>query len=150
MELRPITQKDLNLLDLFSYSSMSETEKSEIIKCSVNRLNADRYFELFLVFQNNKCIGIVNVAERTDCIVTCIPAIVESERHKGYGFETLIAILSLMFEKGYTIAVADVAADNSAGIKLHEKLGFERERTYKDGDNDCYLYIRTLAEFGEI
>ena len=150
MELRPISKKDIELLNGFSYSAMSESEKQEMIAESVAKSHYGRYFELFLVFQGNKCIGIMNVFEHTECIVSVAPEIIESERHKGYGFEAMIAILSLMYEKDYTIAVADVAVSNVASVKLHEKLAFERERTYIKDGVDMALYIRTLREFGEI
>ena len=150
MELRPISKGDIQLLNGFSYGAMSETNKQEMIAESVAKSHDGRYFELFLVFQNAKCIGIMNVFEHTECIVSVAPEIIESERHKGYGFEAMIAILSLMYEKDYTIAVADVDTLNTAGVKLHEKLAFERERTYEKGDKQMALYIRTLREFGEI
>ena len=150
MELRPISKKDIKLLDGFSFGAMSESEKQEMIAESVAKSHDGRYFELFLVFQNNKCIGIMSAFEHTECIVSVAPEITEAERHKGYGFEAMIAILSLMCEKDYTIAVADVDVANVAGVKLHEKLAFERERTYQNGDKQMALYIRTLREFGEI
>ena len=149
MELRPIAKSDIKLLDKFSYGTMSEQEKQKMIEESVSKMHEGKYFELFLVFQNAKCIGIMNVFEHTECIVSVAPEILESERHKGYGFESLIAVLSLMYEKDYTIAVADVAIDNTASVKLHEKLGFERERTYQKVGKEFALYIRTLREFGE-
>ncbi|MBE6799329.1 MAG: GNAT family N-acetyltransferase [Ruminococcaceae bacterium] len=150
MELRPISKSDIKLLDGFSYGAMPEREKQKMIEESVSKMHEGKYFELFLVFQNAKCIGIMNVFEHTECIVSVAPEILESERHKGYGFEAMIAILSLMYEKDYTIAVADVDFSSVAGIKLHEKLAFERERTYTKDGKTMALYIRTLREFGEI
>lgn len=151
MELRSITKKDIKCLDGFSYGKMTLEEKQKMIEESVEGLHDGKYFEMFLVFQGNKCIGVMNVCSHTDCIVSIGPEILESERHKGYGFEAMIAVCSLMCEKDYTIAVADVVSDNIASIKLHEKLGYEKERTYKKEDGkEAHLYLRTLREFGEL
>ena len=151
MELRPVTLKDTDVLNAVLCKTAEASENRKAIEESVNRLHGGRYYEMFLVFQKKAPIGVMTVYGHTDCIVNINAEITESERHKGYGFEAMIAMCSLMYEKGYTIAIADIDADNIASVKLHEKLGFERERTYLgSGGKKFYLYIRTLSEFGEI
>lgn len=150
MTLEPLSKKDLLLMNDCLYPDLKEAQRQTLLTASLQKSNNNRYFEIFKIEQNKKIIGLIQVTEKTDCVVTCNIEIVECERHKGYGFEALIAVLSLMCQKGYTIAVADIDEDNVAAVKLHEKLGFEKERTYRDQNTQKALYIRTLREFEEL
>jgi len=83
-------------------------------------------------------------------------AILADHRCKGYASETIQLVLKYYFEElGYQKVTVQIYAFNEASIKLHEKLGFQREgclrrMIYTGGIyHDEMIYGLTVDEFIE-
>lgn len=60
----------------------------------------------------------------------------------GYGFESIMAMTKYLENLGYENLVAWVRKENTASIRLMEKMQFER--TAQNGQPDFHLYGRRL------
>jgi len=116
-----------------------------MISGSLSKTYNGRYYEFFLVLDGETVVGVMNVSAHSDHIISCGPEIKPEFRQKGYAFEAESMVLDMAKSKGFTIAVGGVQETNAASRALHEKLGFEHDRTYtnKRGYNIC-LYIKSL------
>ncbi len=143
--LKPITYENIKDLDNTSYGTMSFEQRQNMIKESINQIHNNSYFEMLSVYQDNIVIGFMNLYAHSKHIISCGPEIKESYKNKGYGFQAEVKALDYAKEKGYTIAVGGVDDNNIASIALHEKLGFEMDRKYINGQGRTIrVYIKAL------
>lgn len=80
--------------------------------------------------------------------------IAPAERGKGYAGEAILLVVRYYFDQlRYQKVTVPVHADNPASIRLHEKLGFQREGTlrrmaFQNGHYiDVHYYGLTVEEF---
>ncbi len=145
--LRDFTHLDVYKLQEFQYGDMSKEDVLALIETWNKKQYEENYFEMFAIIEENgNIVGYASLYGRSKHIVSCGLEIYPAYRGKGYGTSAYHELLSLAKEKGYSIAVAQVRADNVASIALHKKVGFEAEEyTYinKNG-NPVYYFIKTL------
>ena len=143
--LKPITIEQINNFDGSSYCVMSDNEKIKMIAESNDLLHNGNYFELLVVYLDNKIIGFMNLYAHSAHIISCGPEIKPEFQRKGYGFEAEKAALDYAKRKGFRIAVGYVDVNNIASQKLHEKLGFELNNTYVNKKSrKTNVYIKAL------
>lgn len=142
--LRPINKNDINLLDLVSFATMSYEDRLKMIEESLESLHDGNYFELLLAFDGDSFIGYMNLYAHSEHIISCGPEIATEHRRKGYAYEAEKLALAYAKEKGFTVAVAYIREDNTASIKLHEKLGFELDSNIIRNNKNMLLFIKAL------
>ncbi len=143
--LKPIDFCNINDFVGTSYDNMSAEEKRNMIMESISKTHNKQYFEIFVVYKNDIVIGFMNLFAHSKHIISCGPAIKEEFQGNGYGFEAQSLALQYAKKNGFTIAVGGVDENNTASISLHEKLGFELDRKYKNNQGRIIrLYIKAL------
>lgn len=108
-------------------TSLSQADLQDLIETWNKKEYKENYFEMFAVDENGAVIGQASLYGRSEHIVSCGLELYPPYRGKGYGAYAYRELLSLAKQKGFTIAVAQVHADNLASIALHKKVGFEAE-----------------------
>ena len=143
--LRPITMEQADILDGFSYGTMSHQDRVEMIMESNRKLHCGKYFEFLVVYLYNEVIGLMSLYAHSAHIISCGPEIKPDFQHKGYAFEAEKRALIYAKNQGYHMAIGDVDETNLPSQKLHEKLGFELERTYVNKKGKTMrLYLKAL------
>lgn len=115
---------------------------------------------LLLVFKRREDLAIVGYALihlNFKSEIFELRRIVISDKGKGYGRETMLAILQYAFEEMNTNRFwLDVYPDNAVGIKLYESLGLQRDgvlrQNYKSerGYLDQIIYSMLRSEYNAL
>ena len=82
------------------------------------------YFEMFAIEADSELAGYVSLYERKESTVTVGADIVSGYRRKGVAYAAITEALRRARESGYKKADARVRKDNTASLRLCEKLGF--------------------------
>lgn len=147
MLLRNFTDLDVMQLRKYEkYSDMSIDDLQALIEDWNKKKYNDSYFEMFAIVENDVIIGEASLFGRSEHIVSCGLVLYPEFQGKGYGAHAYRNLLLLAMENGFSIAVAQVRADNTRSIALHKKVGFEAEDytyTNKKG-NQIYYFIKSL------
>lgn len=127
-------------------TSLSQADLQDLIESWNKKEYNKNYFEMFAVEENGIIIGQASLYGRSEHIVSCGLELYSPYRGKGYGTLAYRKLLSFAKEKGFTIAVAQVRADNLASIALHKKARFEAEDyTYLNGKGyPIYYFLKNL------
>lgn len=145
MTLRNFGNSDIPQLQK-AYSDMSQEDLRTLIETWNKKEYDHNYFEMYAAIENGVILGQASLYGRSEHIVSCGLELYPEFRRKGYGTTACLRLLELAKQKGFTIAVGQVRADNAASIALCRKVGFEAEDyTYvnKKG-NDVYCFIKAL------
>ena len=143
--LKPISLDNINDFSNTSYDKMTLEEKQKLITESINKFHNNQYFKFLVVYKDDVVIGFMNLFAHSTHIISCGPTIKDEFRCRGFGFEAEKLALKHAKDKGFTIAVGGVDENNIASIKLHEKLGFELDRTYSNKQGRTIrLYIKAI------
>ena len=146
IELRSFTNADIEQLQKYEHDIKSPADWEKLIETWNEKKYNDSYFEMYAVLKNGNIIGKASLYQRSEHIVSCGMEIYSEFRGNSFATNAYQILLSVAKQKGFTIAVAQVLADNSASIALHKKAGFESEDyayTNKKG-NLVYLFIKIL------
>lgn len=119
--LRPYTQDDWSVLALHQYPTMLEPE----IKNLISEFNSGSYhgqhFQMLAVEHDDTLVGYVSLLEQTPGIASEGVEIYPPYRRRGFAFAALQKLFS---QTTYHTITAQIRADNSASLALHNKLGF--------------------------
>ena len=140
--LRNFTNADIGQLQKYEYCTLSQTEAEKLVATWNEKSYQGRYFEMFAIVENGEIVGNASLYERSEHIVSCGLKVYPEFRGKGYATQAYRLLLSLAKQHGYTVAVAQVLAENAASIALNKKLGFEAEEynyLNKKGEPVYYL-----------
>ena len=145
-ELRHFGPEDAAVLHENLYTDMDIPEIKDMIEEWNTFSFKGRYFEMFAVVDEGRIAGHVSLYEHSPICASIGPDIFPSERRKGFAFSAMKAVLEKAAEKGYRIILQQVRTNNTASIRLHEKLGFETDGyVYKNRkDHDIVLYLKAL------
>lgn len=105
-----------------------------------------RYFEMFAICADERIVGTISLYQHNDYTISAGPEIFLPFRKQGYAFEAFKLALEHAKKQGYKLAIAKVRKTNEPSIKLHEKLGFQRDAyglLNKNGD-EVYIYLKLL------
>lgn len=144
--LRNFDDSDIPQLQKSEYADTSQSELQALIEAWNKKEYHGNYFEMYAIEENGILVGQASLYGRSEHIVSCGLDLYPTFRGKGYGTAAYQELLSLAKTKGFTIAVAQVRADNTASIALNKKMGFEAEDyayINKKG-NPIYYFIKTL------
>lgn len=93
-------------------------------------------FEMYAITDNTKTVGWISIQLLEDLITARLDLeILPKFRRKGYGKFAMRQLLEVLCRHEYWHLSARIAKDNTAGIALHESLGYSLcgEDTEKDG-----------------
>lgn len=145
ISLKPITHQNIDDFDGTEYETMTSEQRRTLIEESIGKTHNGAYFEFLVVYRAHTVIGFMNLYAHSAHIISCGPTIKEPYRKNGFGCLAETMALEYAKEKGYTIAVGGVEDTNAASIALHEKLGFELDRTFSNKQGKTIrLYIKAL------
>ena len=145
--LRHFGSDDVSVLQEKRYPDMTCHEIAEMIR-EWNSCEYDgRYFEMFAVISDGRTVGSISVFENSRSAAEIGPDIFPDERRKGFAYEAMLQAVRYVSDKGYRVLIQQVRYDNTASIRLHEKLGFEQlESVYRNSKgNNVLLYIKILG-----
>lgn len=146
VNLRNFTEKDVAELQRKKYRNITENEIIEMIREMNTHIYSDKYFEMFAVVDEDEIVGMISLYEQSKSVISCGPEIFEDYRRRGYGYEALTSALTIAWEKGYKIAVAQIRVDNAASIALHKKAGFEMNHEYINAKGNKVLFMLRVTE----
>ena len=101
---------------------------------------------MLAIVEDGRLVGTVSLFEHSPSCASIGPEVFARERRRGIAFSAMRILLKTASEKGYRIIQQQVRADNTASIRLHEKLGFETDGyIYKNRHgHDVLLYLKAL------
>ena len=144
--LRHFEREDVESIRKHLYPDMEIDQIRDMISAWNSGVYEGRYFEMFAVLSDGRLVGCVSLYEQSPHMVSAGAEIVAGERGKGYAPKALALLEEQAAEKGYHLIMDQVRTDNAASIRLHEKCGFESDKTvYRNRRNhEVYLYIKPL------
>ena len=146
ISLRHFSREDAESIRGNLYPDMTITDIMDMIDAWNSQLFHGHYFEMFAIVSGGQIAGSASLSERTRSIVSAGVEVYHHERGKGFGSEAVSLLLQYASEKGYRVMLNQVRKDNSASIRLHEKLGFETDGyVYRNQRNhEVVLYLKLL------
>ena len=128
------------------YPDMTEAQIRDMIADWNTCLWKGRYFEMFAVVSDQRIVGCVSLYEHSRSMVSAGAEIYRTERRKGYASEAYCLLMAHAARKGYRLVLDQVSTDNPASIRLHEKLGFEKDDSIyiNRRGHDVFLYLKLL------
>jgi len=90
-------------------------------------------------------MGFFSVVETEDGNISIGPTVFKPYRQKGIASESMKMILKTAEEKGYKKAVAQIRTENTASIKLHEKMGYTNQgKTINKHQNEVFIFEKDI------
>ena len=144
--LRHFTDSDADIIRANQYPNMSKEEILNTIHESNSCLFQGRYYELFAVLSKETIVGSASLFHKSQSVASIGIEIYEQYRRSGFAAETMLLLLDHARQLGYRIIQNQVRTDNTASIRLHEKLAFESDRyVYKNKkDHSVLLFLKVL------
>ena len=144
--IRKFTHEDAEAIRQAIYPDMTSAEISEMIDQWNACVYRDRAFESFAIVSDERIVGYASLYEHSRSVASAGVELIAEERRKGAASEALSLLLRYASEKRYRIILDQVRTDNTASIRLHEKLRFESDgyvyRTQRG--QDIVLYLKAI------
>lgn len=104
------------------------------------------YFEMYAVQQSDTVVGMISLYGHSGSAVSIGPEIFGEYRRRGFAKRAMTEAIRIAGERGYKIVFQQVRTDNTASIRLHESLGFEKDSgVFKNRKgNDVYIYLKVI------
>lgn len=129
--IRNFTHQDAEPLRQSLYPDMELYAITEMIDEWNSLVCCGKYFEMFAIVSDDKIAGYVSLYEHSKTVASIGAEVIAEERRKGAASEAISLLMRYASEKRFRIILDQVRRDNTASIRLHEKLGFE---------SDGYIY----------
>ncbi len=146
IRLRRFEDSDHEIVSSILHVSPEEAKRviKEWNSCMYNGL----YFEMLAVQSDNVLVGTISLYEHSHSIISLGPEIFEEYRRRGFAKAAMTEAIKMVEEKKvYRIILQQVRTTNTASIRLHESLGFERDNnvfTNRKG-NEVYFYLKAVG-----
>lgn len=125
--IRNFTHQDAEPLRQSLYPDMELSAISEMIDEWNSLVCCGKYFEMFAIVSDDKITGYVSLYEHSKTVASIGAEVIAEERRKGAASEAISLLMRYASEKRFRIILDQVRRDNTASIRLHEKLGFESD-----------------------
>ncbi len=141
--LAPLTAGDLP--ELAARRSCPVEELQPMLAASLARDCNGRYYEQFVLRAEGRLVGAASLYAQTDGTVSEGVEVFAPFRRCGFASQGLSLLMERAREQGYAVLTAQVRADNTASLALHEKLGFRPgERWTNKRDRQVYTFRKVL------
>lgn len=144
--IRNFTHQDAEALRQSLYPDMELSAISEMIDEWNSLVCCGKYFEMFAIVSDDKIAGYVSLYEHSKTVASIGAEVIAEERRKGAASEAISLLMRYASEKRYRIILDQVRRDNTASIRLHEKLGFESDGyVYRNQrGQETVLYLKPI------
>ena len=144
LNLRTISAEDMDVLS--SKAHLSNADLISMIDDTNAKSFNHRYFEMYVITEDDLIVGLISLYEQSASVISIGPEIFNEYRNCGYATNAMKIALEIARSNGYKIVFQQIRADNTASIRLHEKLGFETDGIiYKNRkQNDVYIYLKSI------
>ena len=144
--IRKFTRDDAAPLQQSLYPDMTLSGISEMIDAWNTCVYRGRYFEMFAILSDERVVGCVSLYEHSKNVASLGAEVILEERHKGTASQAVSRLMRYAAEKQYRVILDQVRRDNTASIRLHEKLGFESDGyVYRNQrDQEIVLYLKPI------
>ena len=144
--IRKFAHEDETALQQTLYPEMSLSDISKMIDEWNAGLCRGRAFEMFAIISDEKIVGYVSLYEHSKTVASAGAELIPEARCKGAASEALSLLMQYAAKKHYRVILDQVRKDNTASIRLHEKLGFESDGyVYRNQrDQEVVLYLKPL------
>lgn len=143
-KIRPANESDANqILEIYSpivsdsVISFEETVPSlSEMQARIKRISSTHHW-LVAIDQDSKIVGYVYASQHRERAayrwIVEVTAYVREGYH-GQGIASMLysRLFELLKQQNFTQALALIALPNQASVKLHEKMGFKYQTTFKD------------------
>ena len=83
---------------------------------------------MFAVLRAGEIVGSVSLAERTNSAASIGAEIYPAFRRRGFAYEASLLLFDRAKQLGYRVIQNQIRTDNTASIRLNEKLSVESDR----------------------
>ncbi len=144
--IRNFTHQDAEALRQSLYPDMELSAISEMIDEWNSLVCCGKYFEMFAIVSDDRIAGYVSLYEHSKTVASIGAEVIAEERRKGAASEAISLLMRYASEKRYRIILDQVRRDNTASIRLHEKLGFESDGyVYRNQrGQETVLYLKPI------
>lgn len=144
--IRNFTHQDAEALRQSLYPDMELSAITEMIDEWNSLVCCGKYFEMFAIVSDDKIAGYVSLYEHSKTVASIGAEVIAEERCKGAASEAISLLMRYASEKRYRIILDQVRRDNTASIRLHEKLGFESDGyVYRNQrGQETVLYLKPI------
>lgn len=145
VKLRKLTEEDAEYLKLYEFKNSDTAEIINLIALWNKNEYQGRYFEMFGSEYDGKLAGFFSIVETEDEKISIGPTVFKPYRKKGIASATMNMILKIAKEKGYKKAVAQIRTENTASIKLHEKMGYINQgKIINKHQNEVFIFEKDI------
>ena len=145
VKLRKLTEEDAEYLKLYEFKNSDTAEIINLIALWNKNEYQGRYFEMFGSEYDGKLAGFFSIVETEDGKISIGPTVFKPYRKKGIASATKNMILKIAKEKGYKKAVAQIRTENTASIKLHEKMGYINQgKIINKHQNEVFIFEKDI------
>ena len=146
ISLRSFQNSDADLLHQNQYPGLNLREISAMIDEWNMKIHDGKRFEMFAVQADEKTVGSISLFEHSKSIASAGIIVFADERQKGYASAAMELLTQHARRQGYRAIRSQVRSDNTASIRLHEKLGFETDGyVYRNRrDHEVLFYYKFL------
>ncbi len=124
MQLIPISEKDLQILDFTEYKNLSVEKRKLLVQDSKKGSCNGEYFRFYIVKVGTEAVGVINTCGHGVDAVSVAPEIFEKFRNQGFATKSLNLAYDIAKDTGFETVIAGIRKENVASQKLHQKLGF--------------------------
>ncbi len=145
VKLRKLTEEDAEYLKLYEFKNSDTAEIINLIALWNKNEYQGRYFEMFGSEYDGKLAGFFSIVETEDGKISIGPTVFKPYRKKDIASATMNMILKIAKEKGYKKAVAQIRTENTASIKLHEKMGYINQgKIINKHQNEVFIFEKDI------
>ena len=148
IQLEYFTLQDADVLRKKLYSDWTAASIRAMITQWNTKEFHGKHFEMFAVKSDGVIVGCISLAQQNGTTVSIGPEIFLPYRKCGFAAKAMCQAMEIAHERGFTAVSQQVRVNNTASIRLHEKLGFEtdgQEYTTRHG-NACRMYRKDLRQ----
>lgn len=147
VSLRHFTQGDVDTIQKLMYPSLSREEIDRVLNEWAEFNYQGKYFEMFAVESDGRIVGNISLFEQREHIASIGIEIFPGERRNGFATKAMALLCMRASSLGYEIIVDEIRSDNTASLKLHEKLGFENSNNiYRNSKgHEAVRYFKVIA-----
>ena len=146
VSIRPFSESDVDRIHAELYPDLSGNALCSMVRDWNSGFFQGKRFEMFAVLKGEEIIGSISLSEHSKSVASIGVEIFSAYRRAGFACEAVRLLIKHAKERGYKVIQDQVRTDNTAGVRLHEKLGFETDRyVYQNRrEHPVFLFTKTL------
>lgn len=146
VSIRPFSEKDIDAIRAELYPDLRRDEIGGLVREWNSGSFRGKRFAMFAVLSAGKIVGSISLSEHSKSVASMGVEIFPARRRSGFAYEAARGLIDRARQLGYKVIQDQVRTDNTASIRLHEKLGFETDRyVYQNQrEHSVFLFVKTI------